>query len=237
MNLAGYIRVSTEGQVDAYGKDVQRNHISDWAKLNGHTITVWFEEDAVSGKTDDADRPALHNLITYNGLKEYQFEGMVVFDATRIARRLYIQETLLNLIWATGLKVFTTTGGELEADEDDPMKILIRQVVGAVAEFEHRSTVIKLHAARRIKASHGGYVGGTPQYGLRVIGTGKSAEFEEDVVESGVIEMIVALHGCGFSLRAIADQLNNQLISTKRGKTWKAPQVQRIIQRHQHEQP
>lgn len=237
MNLAGYIRVSSEVQVDAYGKAVQRNHIANWASLNGHTITAWFEEDGVSGKTDDADRPALHNLLTYNGLEEYQFEGMVVFDATRIARRLYIQETLLNLIWATGLRVFSTTNGELEADEDDPMKILIRQVVGAVAEFEHRSTVIKLHAARRIKASQGGYVGGTPKYGLHVVGTGKTAQFEEDAVESSVIEIIVRLHGCGFSLRQIADHLNGQLISTKRGKTWKAPQVQRIIQRQQHEQP
>lgn len=232
MNLAGYIRVSTEGQVDAYGKDVQRKHIVDWSALNSHNVVEWFEEDAVSGKTEGGDRPVLREILE----RSDEFDGVVFFDATRIARRSVVQETLLGLIWASGLTVFTTTAGELEADENDPTKILIRQILGVVAEFEHRSLVIKLHAARKVKASRGGYVGGTPRFGLAVTGSGKTAQFVPDEVESEVIEGIVSLKGCGFSLRQIAGHLNNQHIPTKTGKAWMAPQVQRILQRYESEQ-
>lgn len=227
MNLAGYIRVSTEGQVDAYGKDVQRKYISDWAEMNAHTVVAWFEEDGVSGKTESAERPALRELLMAEG-----FDGMVTFDASRIARRSLVQETLLSLIWNAGLRVFTTTAGELSADESDPTKILIRQVIAAVAEFEHRSLVVKLHAARRAKSAAGGFAGGTPKYGTTVIGTGSAAQFVEDAVESSVIKRINELRfAYGMSYRAIADTLNANNIVTKRGKKWLPTQVQRIIQR------
>jgi len=136
MNLAGYIRVSSEGQIDAFGKDVQREAIVRWAGLNGHTITVWYEEDAVSGTVDGGDRPMLSLLIS-EAHKFGKFEGMVAFDSTRLARRSVVQETLLALVWSAGLHVFTTTAGEL-AEDDDPTRILIRQILGVIAEFDHR---------------------------------------------------------------------------------------------------
>lgn len=228
MKLAGYIRVSSEVQVDAYGKEVQRDHIVKWAGLLGHDIAEWFEEDGISGKTDVGDRPAMSEILE----RSTEFDGIVFFDATRIARLYIVQETLLGLLWAAGLHVFTTTAGELSADEDDPTKILIRQVLAIVAEFDHRTTVRKLHAARRLKSAAGGFAGGTPKYGTAVVGTGKAAQFVEDAVESSVIQRINELRfAYGMSYRAIADSLNANNIVTKRGKNWLAPQVQRIIQR------
>lgn len=230
MNLAGYIRVSTEQQVDAYGKDLQRKYITDWAEMNGHTITAWFEEDGVSGKTDSAERPALRELLSGT-----DYEGMVTFDATRIARRSLVQETLLGIIWSTGLRVFTTTAGELCADEDDPTKILIRQVIAAVAEFEHRSIVIKLHAARRLKSADGGYIGGTPRFGTAVVGTGKASEFVVDEEESRAINQIMECRYGGMSLRDIAGRMNQFGIRSKTGKQWYASGIQRVIQRFESE--
>lgn len=228
LNLAGYIRVSTEGQVDAYGKDVQRRYITDWAEMNAHVITAWFEEDGISGKTDVGDRPAMSEILE----RSVEFDGIVFFDATRIARLYIVQETLLGLLWAAGLHVFTTTAGELSADEDDPTKILIRQVLAIVAEFDHRTTVRKLHAARKLKSAAGGFVGGTPAYGLRVVGTGKSAQFEVDELESHVVQSIVKWHNFGNSLHWIAKRLNDSGNLTKRGKQWTPVQVSRIIKRY-----
>lgn len=230
MNLAGMIRVSTEGQVDAFGKDVQHDAIYRWAELNGHTIGEMFEEDAVSGKTDGGDRPELSRLL----LRADEFDGVVFFDASRIARRLYVQETLLALVWATGLKVFTTTAGEIQEDDDDPTRIMIRQILGVVAEFEHRSIVKRLHAARKIKSSQGGYIGGTPMYGKAVSGTGKTAQFVKDEVESETIEFIRTSHQNGTSLRGIVRTLNAANVPTKMGKSWSPEQVRRIIQRSEN---
>lgn len=230
MNLAGYIRVSTEGQVDAFGKDVQQASIQSWAELNGHTIGFWYEEDAVSGKTDGGDRPVLAHILT----RASMFDGIVAFDATRLARRLIVQETLLALVWATGLRVFTATAGELEQNEDDPTKILIRQILGVIAEFDHRTTVKKLTSGRLAKSALGGYIGGVTPYGVAVVGTGKLAQLVDDEVELSVIRDIKARHALGMSLRNIATWLNVRGVSTKTNKLWSATQVQRIIKRYEN---
>jgi DNA invertase Pin-like site-specific DNA recombinase len=228
VKLAGYLRVSTEGQVDAFGKDVQREAIQRWAALSGHEIVAWFEEDGVSGKTDGGDRPALAALVASDG----SYEGLVAFDATRIARRLVVQETLLALVWGAGLKVFTTTAGELSANDDDPTRILIRQILGVIAEFDHRNTVKRLHSGRVEKSAQGGYIGGTPAYGLKVVGTGKSSRVVHDLDETRIIEEVVRRKALGESLRDIANSLNRREIPTKMGKQWTPVQVSRILKRY-----
>ena len=233
MKLAAYIRVSTEGQVDAFGKDVQKSAILRWAELNGHTITAVFEEDGVSGKTDSGDRPALRQLIEKAERLPNHIEGIVAFDATRIARRLVVQETLLNLIRSAGLRVFTTTAGELTGDDDDPTRIMIRQILGVIAEFDHRNTVKRLHSGRLEKASRGGYIGGTPVYGLKVVGSGKNAALVPDAEEVRIIEDIRHRRSFGDSFRSIADSLNRREIPTKMGAKWTPVQVSRIIKRYE----
>lgn len=228
MNLAAYIRVSTEGQVDAYGKDVQREHIERWAALNGHSIKQWFEEDAVSGKTDGGDRPVLSQILN----RAADFDGIVAFDATRLARRSFVQETLLGLIWSAGLTVFTTTAGELAADEEDPTKILIRQILGVIAEFDHRSIVARLRNARKIKAANGGYIGGVPKYGVAVVGTGKAAQFVQNQEEHRTLMKIRRWSRDGYTLREIAARLTEEKVPTKTGKDeWHHETIRRILNR------
>lgn len=232
MNLAAYIRVSTEGQVDAFGKDVQLDAIRRWSNLNGHVITHVYEEDAVSGKVDGGDRPALSQLIEQTEQK--RFEGMVVFDATRLARRLIVQETLLALVWASGLKVFSSTAGELEQNEDDPTKILIRQILGVIAEFDHRTTVRRLSAGRVAKSAKGGFIGGTTPYGFVKIDSGKASHLVSDPIESEIVADILRKKSYGQSLRQIATELNGRGVPTKTGKQWSATQVSRIIARNEN---
>lgn len=226
MDLAGYLRVSTAGQVDAFGKDVQREGIERYAALSGDTVVEWFEEDAVSGKVEGADRPVMAEIIA----RADEFDGVIAFDATRIARRLIVQETLMGLLWAAGLEVVTSTTGVVEQD-DDPTRVMIRQILGVLAEFDHRTTVKRLQSGRRHKLQAGGYGGGTPRFGLAVSGAGKLAEFVIDPVESLVVEQIAVLHADGISLRAIAAELNARGTTTKHGKQWTAVQVSRVIAR------
>jgi len=103
-----------------------------------------------------------------------------------------------------------------------------------VAEFEHRSIVKKLHGARRIKSSQGGYIGGVAPYGKSVVGVGKVAQFVLNPVESEVIEAIVFARSTGDSLNAIARSLNAKGVKTKTGKQWTPVQVSRIIKRYEN---
>ena len=231
MKLAGYVRVSTEGQIDAFGKDIQREAILRWASLHGHEIVRWFEEDGVSGTTDGGNRPALSALI--DEAENCGYVGMVAFDSTRLARRSVVQETLLGLVWNAGLRVFTTTADELSAD-DDPTRILIRQILGVIAEFDHRTTVKRLQSGRRHAMASGRFGGGVPAYGMTVVGAGKSARIVHDPVESKTVEEIVRRRNNGETFQAIADSLNRRQVPTKRGGQWLPMQVSRVFTRQQN---
>lgn len=229
MNLAGYIRVSTEGQVDAFGKDVQREAILRWASLNGHTVTHFYEEDGVSGKTDSGQRPALSSLLEQSEAK--RFEGLVVLDPSRIARRLVVQETLLSLIREAGLAVFSTTSGEMSSDEDDPTRIMLRQILGVVAEFDHRSIVKRLSAAKAVKRECGEYAGGQVAFGTTVVGKGPDAQYVPDEAERAVIAKVRGFKRQGLSLHKIAGRLNEEGVPTKTGNgQWHAKQISRILE-------
>ena len=57
----GYLRVSSDGQVEGDGFKRQRAAIEKWAGTNGVTIVQWFQEEGVSGTI--ADRPALQRMM------------------------------------------------------------------------------------------------------------------------------------------------------------------------------
>ena len=71
----------------------------------------------------------------------------VIIERTdRLARDLMIQETILNDFRKIGVSVISATEGDLI--DDDPTRKLVRQVMGAIAEYDKTMTVLKLRAAR-----------------------------------------------------------------------------------------
>ena len=58
-----------------------------------------------------------------------------------------VGEIILGQLRDLGVQVFDVSGNELTAGNDDPTRKLIRQVLGAVAEFEKSVMVLKLRAS------------------------------------------------------------------------------------------
>lgn len=227
MRLAGYVRVSSGIQADYFGKSVQMDAQRAWAAHNGHEIVKWYEEDGVSGKTDGGERPALLSAI--EEADALDVEGVLFFDQSRIARRTVVQETVLAMIWKAGLRTFTTTADEL-ADDDDPTRILIRQILAVVAEFDHRTTVKRLRAAKMAKREQGGYIGGAVKFGTTLVGSGRTAEIIPNEGEQRTMLSVRRWRRDGYSLQDIADRLNEERVPTKTGKgKWHASQVSRML--------
>ncbi len=99
----------------------------------------------MSGADPIDERPGFSELLERvegNGV------GVVlVEDATRFARDLAVQ--------LTGHELLKSYGGELVPEncpehfrEDTPTAVLVRQVLGAIAQFEKAQLVIKLKVAR-----------------------------------------------------------------------------------------
>lgn len=229
MKVVAYLRVSTERQAaEGLGLDVQEQAVRAWAKARKHRIVAVLTDAGVSGANDLDGRPALADALEL--LRAKEATAVVVYRLDRLARDLVLQEQLLAEVRRMGADLFSTFAAEadyLADDPSDPSRKLIRQVLGAVAEYEKAMTVLRLKSGRRRKADLGGFAYGSPAFGLKVVdGTLTPVESEQ-----AVIARAKELRGAGASLRAIAETLTAEGHSPKRGRVWHPPTVARILER------
>ena len=149
----------------------------------------------------------------------------------RLARDLIVQETILAEIRRIGGEVFSTSPAEasyLTDDPDDPSRKLIRQVLGAVSEYERSMVTLRLRNGRRRKAEMGGYASGAPAFGLEA----RDGDLIESQDEQVTIKRIADLRASGASLRMICSTLEAEGHRSKRGGTsWQPMAVKRVLDR------
>lgn len=86
----------------------------------------------------------------------------------------------------------------------------------------------KLNQARLAKAARGGYAGyGSPAFGQQSI----NGQLVVNEKEQEIIELIRRHHKSGKSLQQIADWLNQNNYTTKRGHQWKRISIKRVLDR------
>jgi DNA invertase Pin-like site-specific DNA recombinase len=230
MKLIGYLRVSTNEQMDGYGMDAQESAIRAWAKANGHRIVKILRDEGVSGALEHVDRPALSSALL--AIEEGDADGLLIPRLDRLARALTVQEATLAYIWRTGAKVFTADAGEvLQDDPDDPMRTALRQVVGVFAELDRRMTVKRLRDGRKEKAAQGRKATGAYAYGTRATGKGKQRDAGPDTAEQKALALMLKMRAAGASYPQICAELNSQGIKPRRSESWSAMTVRRIILR------
>lgn len=222
MKAFSYLRVSGKGQVLGDGFPRQREAIEKYAKAHGIVIEEEFRDEGISGTTELADRDGLARMldrIESNGVRT-----VLVERSDRVARDLLVGEVILGQFRDLGVTVIeAASGNELTADDTDATKVLIRQILGAVAQFDKSVTVAKLRAARdRMRKNEGRCEGRKP------FGT-----FDG---EDGVLKKILTLRrprkGFGrLSFRKIAEALNSEGHITRTGKPWNASTIRNIVSR------
>lgn len=230
MRLIGYVRVSSDGQVDGYGLDVQKSAIRKWAKAHGHTIARIESDEGVSGATDAWDRPGLTAAL--NAVLERKARGLVVARLDRLARALTVQEAALAVIWRAGAHVYTADQGEvLQDDPDDPMRTALRQVVGVFAELDRRMVVKRLRDGRKAKSSQGRKAVGAYAFGYSGEGKGRARDAAPNPEERPTVERILALRKAGASYRVIAAMLDAEGLKPRRAESWSAMSVRAVCKR------
>jgi DNA invertase Pin-like site-specific DNA recombinase len=208
-----YLRVSSIGQTQGDGYDRQLDACQIWADSNGYEIVEIFRE-SITGKSELEDRPALSELFA--ALEENGIKTVIIEKVDRLARDLMIQESIIGDMQKSGYTLISVA--EPDLCSTDPSRILIRQIFGALAQYDRAMIVLKLRGARqRSKAKHGRCEGVKP-YG------DKEGEAE-------ALHAMRSLRAAGQSCDRIAEALNTNGVPARRGGSWSGATVNKILKR------
>ena len=207
-----YLRVSGKGQVKGDGFTRQLATIRQYAAAHDIRVLRVFREEGVSGTKDLENRPALLELMT--ALHSNGAKLVLVEKLDRLARDLMIQETIIGDLRKNGFDLVSVSEPDLL--KDDPSRKLMRQIFGAIAEYEKTMIVLKLRGARvRMRARVGRCEGAKP-YG-------------ELPGEQAIIERMRGFHSMGMGFDRIAAALNAEEIKPRRGARWHGLTVNKIL--------
>jgi DNA invertase Pin-like site-specific DNA recombinase len=222
--VVGYVRVSTQEQVvSGFGLEVQRKTIMDFCGANGLRLVRTLTDEGQSGTNGLDARVGLAEALAI--VERGEVAGIVVARMDRLARDLLLQETLMARMRQAGAEVISVS--EPDMASDDPTRVLVRQVLGSISQFERALIRGRMMAGKAAKVAGGGYGGGRPPFGWRAEGK----ELVPEPREQEAIAFIRQLHNEGLSSRQIAARLDVVGHRPKLGTRWSSTQVLRVLQR------
>ena len=152
-----YLRTSSATNVGE-GKDSQTRQwlaIEDFAQRAGYSIREPAYYDAAVSGADPIDaRPGFRTLLSHLA-ENPEVRVILVETASRFARDLIVQETGYRLLQERGIELVAADSPGSFLD-DSPTAQLVRQVMGAISQFEKASVVAKLRGARERKRAASG---------------------------------------------------------------------------------
>lgn len=222
MNAVSYIRVSGRGQVEGDGPERQREAIRDFCAKHELELGREFFEPAVSGTIEGMDRPAFADMLEHLDSVPGLY-CIVVERLDRLARDLMVSELLMAECRKRMIRVYSVDQGlliDMAAAGGDPTRVLIRQIMGALSEWEKSMLVKKLALARdRIKRETGKC-------------EGKKAYGELPGEKATLLAMKqMRATNPDLSWRRMAILLNEAGLFTRKGTHWDPATVRRILQR------
>lgn len=220
---AAYRRVSTETQLDGYGLEIQDDDIGRTVTALDLDLAATYTDEGICGAEGLDVRRALAAAL--DDLDAHPGTVLVVPKLDRLARDLMVQESVLADIWRMGGEVVSCSSTEsvyLKRDDpEDPARKLIRQVLGAVSEYERAMIRLRLRRGRRRRLDETGYAGGPEPYG------------HSDPDELAVLDAVGKMRRGGCTWHGVAVHLNARSRYKRSGEPWSAAEIQRVYARHQ----
>jgi DNA invertase Pin-like site-specific DNA recombinase len=214
-----YLRTSSRANVGP-DKDSDKRQfaaIHAYAKAAGFEIVETFYDAAVSGADRVDDRPGFAKML--ERLLSNGARSILVESPDRFARDLMVQLAGHDMLKAKGITLIAASAPTFFV-EDTPTAVLVRQVLGAVAQFEKATTVAKLAAARKRKRI---------ATGVKVEGRKSHAEARPDVVKLAKTLARKKPKGGKPSLRAIAAELAARGFLNERGRPFNPKSIAAML--------
>ena len=215
----GYIRVSTEQQVDeGVSLEAQKAKIVAWCKANDYDLANVFMDAGISGKSMDK-RTGLADAL--KAVKKDMV--LVVYSLSRLARSILDTLSIANGINKAGADLVSLTE---RIDTTGAMGKMMFHLMAAFNQLERDVTSERTKAALQHKKAQGEKYSTTP-FGYEAI-EGRLIEVK---AEAQIVANIMQQRQSGSTLVEIATHLNASGIQGKKGGKWHASTVRYLINR------
>jgi site-specific DNA recombinase len=232
-----YLRVSTARQAE---HDVsipdQKRQGEAYCVSRGLELVETFVEAGASATNDR--RPEFQRMIEDGTSKPPPFDVVVVHSFSRFFRDHFELEFYIRKLAKNGVRLLSIT----QEMGDDPMHVMMRQIMALFDEYQSKETAKHVLRAMRENARQGFWNGSLPPIGYRVVaaeqrGAKIKKKLEIDPLHADTVRLMfrLSLHGDGTSgamgVKAIATHLNRERIFTRDGGLWGVGAVHQILTR------
>jgi len=218
-----YVRVSGSGQAaeDRDGLPRQRRAVAAFCRNRRLALIEEHSDPGVSGTVPLAAREGLSSALA----RCIELGAVLVVERPdRLSRDLVVGELALAAFRDAGVQVLDTAGTDLTAGNGNATAVLVRQLLGAVAQHDKAAIVARLRAAKdRIRAD-GGHAEGPLAFGA------DPARPHETALLDRVRELRRRVPDRKRpTLRAIAATLNDEGSTTRSGLPWTAERLGDVL--------
>ncbi len=213
--IALYARVSTSHQEEQQTVQNQILAMREYAKANNYTIIEEYVDDGWSG--DVLARPSLDKLR--QDVKNKIWEGVLIYDPDRLARRYSYQELVMDELREAGIEVMFVTVSTPKNSEDK----ILHGVRGLFAEYERAKIAERFRLGKLRKLKEGHVLTTEAPYGYTYIRNNKETRehgyYKINEEEARVVKMLFSwVANDGLTLRTIVRKLKAMGINPRKSK-------------------
>jgi site-specific DNA recombinase len=212
MKAIGYVRVSTEKQADfGVSLEAQTEKVRAMAVVQGAELAEVIIDAGESAKS--LNRPGMVRLLSL--VDAGAVDVVIVAKLDRLTRSVKDLAELLERFTRRGVSLVSVAES---LDTGTAAGRLVLNIMVSVSQWEREAIGERTRDAMHHKQSKGERVGTVP-FGYRLAADG--LHLEADSAEQGILSRIRELNAAGYTTRRIADELNRQGCTTRRGTAWR----------------
>lgn len=220
MNVAAYTRVSTKKQLggNEYDLETQKKEIIEYCESHDMKIVAWYsDEDEPYEKWQKG-----FDEIVFGDVSNPPIETVVVAKSDRVAKDVNVYFSYKGLLMRKDIKLISISEDFGVYGSYAP---ILETFISVMCNIENDNKTRRMRFGRVIKASKGGYSGGQPPMGYRIV----DGQLVIDENEKLVIEYIFEKRSNGETMKAIVEGLNKNGFKTRKGNPFAISTVQSIL--------
>lgn len=209
MRVCGYVRVSSNDQIEGFSLAAQRHAIEVFAAAHGWEIARWYEDAGVSAHADAIEkRPAFAAMLA--AAEAGRFDRLVCHKLDRFSRRLTVTLDALARLDRAGVGFISISEN---LDFASPIGKVALAMLGALAQYHSDNISVEIKKGLAEKRRQGFRLG-HPPYGARRV----DGHFVIDPDRADDLRLVLELIASLPPTRA-ADELNRRGVPPPRRAT------------------